>query len=147
MTREPFQSQWIQQLGSWGLSRRLSALIVAFALVFGLLAPLAWLRYGLSGMLTLGTASLICLVSGILALIVTSTVAPPQQAAAHVASGMLLRMGVPLAACLLVSKSYPAWAEAGFVWFLLAGFFLNLTVETFFSIGQLQQPPSAPPAG
>jgi len=46
-----------------------------------------------------------------------------------------------------VSKSYPTWVESGFVWFLLAGFFLNLTVETFYSMGQLQRPPSVPPAG
>jgi len=146
MTREPFQSRWLKQLGSWGLSRRLSALIVVFALAFGLLAPIAWLRYGLSGMLTLGSASLICLASGVLALIVTSTVAPPQQAAAHVVLGMFLRMGIPLMACLLVSKGYPSWVEAGFVWFLLGGFFLNLTVETFYSIGQLQHPSATPPA-
>lgn len=139
MTREPFQSQWLKQLGSWGLSRRMSALAVVFALAFGLVSPIAWLRYGLSGMMTLGIASTVCLVSGLLALVVSATVAPPQQPASHVMAGMAFRMGVPLATCLLVSNAYPAWIESGFVWFLLGGFLLNLTIETFYSIGQLLQ--------
>lgn len=136
------EKNWLIQLGGWSLPLRVLALVSLFALYFGLLSPVAWLQYGADGLLTLGVATFVCLLTGLVALIMTATVAPPEKAGLHVLLGMAIRMAFPFAICLLVMKKQPSWMDAGFAWFLVGAFLLNLLMDTLLSVGHLQGLPT-----
>lgn len=137
-TETPHQPHWLKQMGRWSLKKRMFGLLVLFGLYFGLLAPLAWYQYGGLGMIALGAATGICLLTGCLALLVTAAIAPPQLTGTHVLTGMSIRMFIPLFACLFVSQRLPLWIDAGFGWYIIGAFLLNLLIDTLMSVGQLQ---------
>lgn len=142
MEPQPADRNWLSQLGDWGLPMRIGVLIGLFVIYFGLLAPVAWLQFESLGLVTLGVATLVCLLTGVIALVATATVAPPEKAGLHVLVGMGVRMAIPFAICLLVMKRQPAWMGAGFAWFLIGAFLLNLLLDTLLSVGHLQGLPT-----
>lgn len=56
-------------------------------------------------------------------------------------AGMAARMGIPLAACLIVCLQRGPLAQAGFVYYLLAYYFVMLIVQTVVLLGSV--PPQA----
>jgi hypothetical protein len=114
-------------------------LLVVFSLFFAVALPVvAIARLGEAGITAAGLATLVCLLSGWLALLVTARWAPPSRPAAHVLLGTSIRMSLPLLLCLAVTRQSAWLAEAGFAWFLVAAFSLGLAVETLLAVGQLQ---------
>ena len=93
---------------------------------------------GGSGLTALALATFVCLGAGWLAMGLTTLIAPPEKAAAHILSGMGIRMGVPLLVCLFVTQNDPHMTEAGFAWYLIPAFLLGLAVETAMSVGQVK---------
>jgi hypothetical protein len=125
-------------MGQWGILARAVWLLVLFSGFMLLTAPLAGWLSGREGLLAAGLATLVCLISGWVAMGATAILAPPTQPAAHVLLGMMVRMSLPLFACLITIQRYPWLMDAGFAWFLIAAFCLALGFETLISIGQLQ---------
>lgn len=142
METQSANRNWLSQLGSWGLPARMGALIGLFVVYFGLMAPVAWLQFDGLGLVTLGVATVVCLFTGMVALVATSTVAPPDKAGLHVLVGMAVRMVFPFAVSLLVMKRQSAWMDAGFAWFLVGAFLVNLLLDTLLSVGHLQGLPT-----
>lgn len=136
---------WLQRLGRGSLPARAVLLLLAFALLWLLVAPLAWMLDGSLGLLASALATLICLVAGWLALVVTSLLAPPQNPMAHVGIGMALRMSLPLIACLAVVQRSEALESAGFAWYLIVAFLLGLLLETVMAVGQIKSVPNSLP--
>jgi hypothetical protein len=136
---------WLAQLGGWSLPMRVAGLFVLFLTYFGLLAPVAWLQFDSLGLVTLAVATGVCLMTGWVALVATATVAPPEKAGLHVLVGMAVRMALPFAVCLLVMRQKPAWIDAGFAWFLVGAFLLNLLLDTLMAVGQLHNLPTTQP--
>lgn len=146
------QEAWLQRLGRWSGAARAGLLLAVFAFYGSATTACGWFLSGDIGLIAAIAATGICLIACLLALGVTQLLIPPQQAAAHVLSGMMIRMSLPLLASLLIIKQQPAWITAGFGWFIVGAFLLGLLVETLFSVGQLQlaeskpAPPSVPSA-
>lgn len=113
----------------------LPILFAAFLLVA---APFAWLLYGAAGLVSAAFAAAVCLIASWLALLVTAFFAPPEHAASHVLVGMMLRMALPLAVCLVAAQRREWLIDAGFPGFLIAAFTLGLLAETLLSVSKLQ---------
>ena len=72
--------------------------------------------------------------AGTVALVLASLASDPKQAASMVLAGMLVRLFVPLAALLLVSKRWPELDVAGFREQVLILYLAALVVETYAAI-------------
>ncbi len=134
---------WIGRLGSGSLLSRVVVLLVAFAVLWIVMAPVAWFLHGVLGLQASGLATSVCLGAGCLALLVVQPFSPAQHAMAHLAAGMAVRMGLPLLVCLLVAQRPGGLNDAGFAWYLLAAFLLGLLLETAMAIGQLKSLPAS----
>jgi hypothetical protein len=99
---------------------------------------LGWTIQGRTGLLAAAFATCVCLFACHLALVVTTLMVPPSRAAAHLLSGMMIRMSVPLLASLFVVEQQRDWISAGYGWFVVGAFLLGLTAETLFTVGHLQ---------
>lgn len=128
---------WTRRVGNWKFPTRAALLSGLFAAYFLSLAPIAWLLDGAAGLTALGLATFVCFISGILALVATTWVVPPERPAAHAVLGMAVRMSLPLIVCLLVTQREPGLTDAGFAWYLVGAFCVGLFVETAISLGQL----------
>ena len=128
----------IRRLAGGSLVSRALLLLLAFAVLWLLIAPLAWFLDGSLGLLASGLAVAVCLLAGWLALMVTTLLAPPQSPVAHVGVGMAVRMSLPLAVCLLIVRRPGGLNDAGFAWYLIIAFLLGLLLETAMSVGQLK---------
>jgi hypothetical protein len=83
---------------------------------------------------SIGLAALLVGFAGAVALAIASLARDPKQAAAMVLAGMLVRLFVPLAALLMVSKQWPELEEAGFREQVLVLYLVALVVETYAAI-------------
>jgi lysylphosphatidylglycerol synthetase-like protein (DUF2156 family) len=90
---------------------------------------------------SIGIATAIVGLAGAAALVIASLAASPQQAATMVLAGMLVRLFVPLAALLLVSKRWPELEAAGFREQILILYLAALAVETYAAIRVTGMPP------
>jgi hypothetical protein len=125
------------RLGSGSLLSRLAVLLLAFAALWLLMAPVAWAFGGVRGVQASALATLVCLVAGSLALLVVHQFRPAQHALAHLFAGMAIRTGLPLLICLLVVRQGGGLQDAGFAWYLLVAFMWGLLLETAMAVGQL----------
>lgn len=126
------------RLGGGGLLSRLAVLLLAFAALWLLMAPVAWGLRGVRGLQASAVATLVCLVAGSLALLVVQAFRPAQYALAYLCVGMAIRTGLPLLVCLLVVRQGGGLHDAGFAWYLLVAFMLGLLLETAMAVGQLK---------
>ena len=69
-----------------------------------------------------------------MALGLTEPLRGPQQVLALVLVGMMVRMGIPLAAALTVCFCGGPLANAGFLYYLVVFYPVTLTAETFLSL-------------
>ena len=83
---------------------------------------------------SIGVAAALVGVAGAIALAIASLAGDPKQAATMVLAGMLVRLFVPLAALLLISKQWPELEEAGFREQMLILYLVALVVETYAAI-------------
>lgn len=129
---------WVTRLGSWTLPSRAALLSGTLALFYALAAPLAWRLHGGMGLIAAGLATVICLAACWLALVVTELMADNAQPAVPLLVGMMIRMSLPLIACLLVTQRQPQLTDAGFAWYLIGAFLIGLLLETVLAVGQLK---------
>lgn len=87
-----------------------------------------------AGLFAGAAAGGVCLLAAWLALGLSGPLRRPQQTLALVLVGMLVRMGIPLAAALAVCFSGGPLVDAGFLYYLVVFYPLTLTVETFLSL-------------
>ena len=129
---------WIKRVGSWTLLSRIGLLVGVYAAYLLVVAPVSWWLDGNLGLAAAGFATLICLLSGALALVATAFAATPDRAAAHAVLGMAIRMSLPLIACLVITQRESDLTSAGFAWYLVGAFCIGLFFETAMSLGQLK---------
>ncbi len=75
-------------------------------------------------------AAAVCVAAGGASLVVRLVVVSPQLALLHVLVGFFLRMGAPLAVCMVVYWRGGPLVEAGFVFYLLGLYLIALAVGT-----------------
>lgn len=106
--------------------------------------PVAYMARDRAGATSAAVALVTCLVSGLLALALglVRLFRGPNNVVPQVLLGMLPRMGIPLAVCMLVHLQGGAIADAGFVYYILAFYFVTLVVETVLQVGETQRRPT-----
>jgi hypothetical protein len=111
-----------------------AVLTLIFVLALPLFGYFAFSAHGWDGVLASVVAALICWVGGVLALAVFFLFPQPDQVGNAVGLGMLVRMGVCLAAGIFFTKTGGPLVEAG-VFGMIVGFYLiGLLVETFLAV-------------
>jgi hypothetical protein len=109
----------------------LGSLLVSAAVV----VPCAYAAEQHWGVLSAVVAMATCLGGGFLALWLVQLCQGPGSVMPQVLLGMFARMGIPLLVCIIVYLQGGRLAEAGFVYYLLAFYFVTLIVETVLLVG------------
>ena len=134
---DPYRT-WIQRLGQWSPVTHaivLSSLLAAFLAAS---APLGWMIYGQNGAIAAAAATGVCLLAGWLAMFATHLLGSPEKPTTHLILGMMFRMGLPLAVCLVLVQQDHWLMTYGFGLFLVAAFTVGLTAETLFTLSRLK---------
>lgn len=92
--------------------------------------PWAYAAHQHWGAISAAAALATCLFGGLLALGLVHLCRGPENVMSQVLLGMLARTGIPLLVCMMVYLQGGRLAEAGFVYYLLAFYFVTLVVET-----------------
>lgn len=108
---------------------RLGMLVGASVLGLAMFGPLAFHLHGPRGVQAALLAALVCTAGAAGALLVALAMTQPLHAPLVMLAGMMLRMGLPLGAALLVQTNGGSLAEAGFAYYILAFYFVCLAVE------------------
>jgi hypothetical protein len=93
-------------------------------------APVGYAISGRIGLVCVALAAGVCILAALLVLIIQARLPDPKWALAHVLAGFMLRMGIPLALCMMVYLRGGPLAEAGFVFYLLAFYLATLAAGT-----------------
>ncbi|MCE9554856.1 MAG: hypothetical protein K8T91_15990 [Planctomycetes bacterium] len=109
---------------------------------WGVVAWLAHSRSGVEGVWVATLTAGICLAGAMAALILSSKVHGPNAAMLRLASGMAFRMGVPLAAC-LVMMQWPRLTDHGGLMMMAFFYLVALAVETPLSLKYIDRKPIA----
>ena len=112
-------------------------LLLAVLAGFAIVAPFAYDRHGVDGVLATATAAGVCWSAASLAL-VASALVRGQFAGFHaMILGMFFRVGLPLAAGVYLTKRGGSLADAGVFGLLVIFYLLTLAVETPLSLALL----------
>ena len=113
---------------------------IAAAVVF----PIALVSSGVAGIAAAAVAMAICLGSGLLVFWLARYLSSPEAVMYQVLLGMMSRMGISLAACMVIYVRGGPLADAGLVYFLLVFYFVTLAAETALLVnGSAKEPPKA----
>jgi hypothetical protein len=115
-------------------------LSLAVGLAYPLIGLAASQKFGQAGWLAALVAALVCWFGSTAALVLTALLRGPQTALYSLLFGMVFRMGLPLAAGIVLSQQSPRLAAAG-VFGCIVGFYLvTLVAETLLSLPLVQGP-------
>jgi hypothetical protein len=126
------RNQFVSQL--FALCGWLAALL---AVAFVVSAPLACLLQGGIGVAAAAAAAACVFVSSALGLVVGELFRKSDDALLAMVLGMVIRMSLPLAACVVVQLSGGSLASAGFVFYVLFFYMVGLAVDTCLLVRQL----------
>ncbi len=124
----------LRRLPQKSLLLRAVLLGVAFLAAAAVILPLAWAVSGnRAGLSAAAGAGGVCLLAAWMALVLSEPLRRPQHVLALVLVGMMIRMGIPLAAALTVFFLGGPLADAGFLYYVVVFYAVTLIVETFLS--------------
>ncbi|HVT28620.1 MAG TPA: hypothetical protein VHE81_11455 [Lacipirellulaceae bacterium] len=130
-----------EQTLEYGLGRSALALTVGVVAVAAALLPIAGQGTGSAGMLGLAAAAGICLVSGIAAECIAALLTRCTYPLAGQLSGMIVRLFLPLAACLVLAlQGFRGRENLAFVGYLLAFYIATLAFQTWLAIKRVAGP-------
>jgi hypothetical protein len=120
-----------------GLSLRTACLLLltVIGVVYLVVAPLAEQRFGAFAWQSAGLAAAITGFGALAALVVGSVFRDPRSSVASVFGGMILRMGIPLAAGIYIQSRGGRLAESGFFSLVLIFYLVCLVAETLLALG------------
>ena len=95
--------------------------------------PIAYSQAGLNGILAASLAGVLCWVCGAAGLGVVQVFSEPDQVFLQLFFGMIVRMGVPLAACLAFYVIRGPLYDAGIPFYLMAFYAVTLFLDTYFA--------------
>jgi hypothetical protein len=109
-----------------------------------IVAPVAYWRSGIAGLVSAAVAWATCLVSGLLALCLAQLFNDLNKFLYEVLAGSLVRTALPLGAALAVHLQGGVLAKAGFLYYILAFYLVTLVVETVMAAAtQIRRPPDS----
>ncbi len=103
--------------------------------------PAFAVAYALNGWLACAAtaaALVTCLAGGLLSMLLVQLVRDPQQVVPRVLLGMFPRTGIPLLVCMAAYLRGGPLVEVGFVYYIMAFYFVTLTVETVLLAGSCE---------
>ncbi len=119
----------------YGVGRSALTLTAGVIAVAVALLPLASQRSGSAGTLGLAAAAGICLVSGIAAECIVAILTRASSPLAGQLSGMMVRLLLPLAVCLVLAlQGFGGRENLAFVGYLLAFYVATLAFETWLAV-------------
>jgi hypothetical protein len=95
----------------------------------------AWYGYisaGTTGIAAAAVAAGVCWLGAMIALVIAGISDDPPKALSAVLAGMIFRLGLPLAAGLLLRQYVPSLAAAGVFGMILCYYFITLIADTLF---------------
>jgi hypothetical protein len=122
---------------------RLGWLTLAVLAVYPLLAGAAAAVVGSAAWLAAALAAALCWLGAAIALLIAFRFREPREAIFGVLLGMGFRMGLPLAALIVLAKLAPALADAGFFGLVLGFYLVTLATETLMSLTLLSRKSAA----
>ena len=114
---------------SLGLGMHCATLVFMVLGICLLLTPVAWGFSGFDGAFAVGTAAAVCLVAAVAGLF-AGILLPTENISGRVLLGMLLRMGIPLAFCIVAYHAPGRLAAAGLVYYVLIIYMTVLVADT-----------------
>lgn len=120
-----------------GLAARLGCLLLVVVVVYAIMAPAAYYFHGAAGVWAASLSTGVCLAGSIVALLAADRFSGPDHALVGVLGAMLVRMGVPLAFCVVVYVRGGQLVAAGALIYLLVVYLATLAVETWMALGQV----------
>jgi hypothetical protein len=127
-------------LGQLGLLAQAVALCALLALLWCLLAPLAYGLSGANGLWAAAVGAAATLSGGLVALALISLCQGPQAALASMLLGMMARMVLPLAIGVALTLKVTWLADAGMIFYLLVFYLVTLALETAITLAKVQLP-------
>ena len=124
----------LTRLSRQGLKAQSIVLGLAVLAVLGLVAPIAVVSSGWMGLAAAATASVACLLAGIVTLAVCRRLRDSDYAPYAVLIGMLPRMGIPLALAAIAIFLPGPLVESGLLVYLVVFYLVTLGLETVMSL-------------
>jgi hypothetical protein len=128
----------VSQLQRMSFAGRAGLLAGSIALAFCLAAPVALYARGWVGLGAAAAAAMLCLVPGLIALGVGELFRGPDSALFNLLAGTMIRMGVPLAACVVIYMVGGPLVDGGLAFYLLAFYPVMLLIETLLLAAQAE---------
>lgn len=137
---------WLDRQSPLGLLACCARLVIAEVLWGVPVTCLAYVQFGMAGVLASLLALSICLVAGLMALAATAVFHGPNVAMWSLLFGLFFRMGLPLGCGLYFSRSQPVLAAAGIFGLIVVYYLFGLVVETLLSLRLARSLTSVSPA-
>jgi hypothetical protein len=123
-----------QRMANSGTAGRIALLALLLAAVSVVVLPAAYAWGGFNGLLAAAVATVVVWLASALGMALGQLSHGPNQALTNLLMSMLIRMAIPLAACLLVLLTSSRLAEAGFVFYILGFYLAALPIDTAFAV-------------
>jgi hypothetical protein len=123
-----------QRMANSGTAGRIALLALLLAAVSVLVLPAAYAWGGFNGLIAAAVAAAVVSFASALGMAMGQLSHGPSQAFTNLLISMLVRMAIPLAACLLVLLTSSRLAEAGFVFYVLGYYLAALPIDTAFAV-------------
>lgn len=121
---------WLLRLRQSGFLVQSALLLAAVVVVYGAVAPVAAYLVGTDGLVAAAVAGGLCLLGAELALLLCRRYRGPKEVWKGALLAMLPRMGIPLAAALVLQLLGGTTARGGVLLLLLVFYPVTLTLET-----------------
>jgi len=105
----------------------------AILVVAALVLPWSYQRAGMDGIFAACLAGVLCWLCGAISLWIVYVMHHPEQMLKQVLFTMLVRMGIPLTACLVLFVVRGPLYDAGMLFYLLAFYAVTLLLDTYFA--------------
>ena len=111
----------------------------AIAIIFVIVAPLSYRAHEVIGLWASAIAAAVCLSAPLAASLATRAFASRDNALTGLLVSMFLRMGIPLAFCLVMQIQTGPLVEAGIIYSVLVFYLVVLAVETWFAMRDVER--------
>ena len=141
-------AHWLATLRGRGVGTRTVVLVAVVLVVWGIVAVVAGALAGAMALAAASVAAALCLAGAVAALLSGHWLRDPKLMLHALLAGMATRMGIPLAAGLVIHLRGGLLSDAGVLYYLLLFYPVTLGVETFLSLpsaGVQSRTDAAPP--
>jgi hypothetical protein len=127
-------TMWTEQMANLRTTGRLSVLAVVLIAVAMAASPLAFWLSGFGGLLACALSAVFIWFASAVASALGHFAHGPNQALTSLLISMLVRMAIPLVACMVALASGSQLVGSGFVFYVLGFYLIALPIDTIFAV-------------